>query len=213
MEKIKNLEGSIAILGDTGSGKTVFLRWFLEKIQRPMIILDFKHTKHLNGYGYEVHTLEELYNAWNDEKKKRYSILFRPITPSDIENLREYQRGLAEEIAWKFWNLKKTKMYIVIDELRNCVKSHKDEPPGLYTWLSQGRELKKDLIFGIQRPQWVSVGFIAEARHIFHFQTNEKDIELLSWLPYDLTKIKDYQYYHYDQEKREAIPHKKVPFR
>lgn len=212
METIKNLEGSIAIIGDTGSGKTVFERWFLKKIQRPMIILDFKNTKHLNGYGYEVHTLDELYNAWNDEKKKNFSFLFRPTIPSDIENLREFNRGLAEEIAWKYWKIK-TPMYLVIDELRQCVKSPKDEPPGLYTWLALGRERKKDLIFAIQRPQWISVGFIAEARHLFHFQTNVKDIELLSWLPYDLTKIQNYQYIHYDQEKKLAIPHQKVPFR
>ena len=211
MEKIKSFEGSIALLGDTGSGKSVFLAKLLESIKRPMIILDFKHTKHLNKYGVECHTLDEVYTAWNNEKIHR--ILFRPTIPENIENLRDYQRELTEKIAWKFWKLKNTKMYLVIDELRSCVKSAKDEPPGLFTWLSLGRELKKDLIFGIQRPQWIAVGFIAEARHIFHFQTNEKDIELLSWLPYDLTKIQTYQYYHYTAETRQANLHKPVRFK
>ena len=140
--KIRLIEGSIYIGGITGSGKSVCARVLADKINGLIVVYDMKETKHWDNYGVHVKTVKHFIKHFNRNKTCRRYVI-RPLTTiKTSEDIIERARADIEKLCSVLWRYK-SKVYILIDELANAVRSNRDKPPNIKMWLILGRERKK----------------------------------------------------------------------
>lgn len=139
----------LAIIGATGSGKTVVAKYLLERTTRA-IVVDPKHTFELESF--KVTKGKPFF------RKKQYHMIYRPSMARDKE--------LAELLIY-FWHQGDTIIYI--DELSTISEGY----PGTIAVLSEiartGRERNVGLWVTMQRPRYVPKLFLTEAEQMFVF--------------------------------------------
>jgi DNA helicase HerA-like ATPase len=140
-----------AIIGSTGSGKTLFAVWLLSTRDfqyRPWIIFDFKGDELIADL--EALGAREI-SIYADPPKAPGIYIVRPIPQRDDK--------AVENFLWKVWAQGETGIYI--DEgymlgTRN---------PALNACLTQGRSKRIEMIVLSQRPVWMSKFVFSEANY------------------------------------------------
>lgn len=176
----------VAIIGDTGTGKT-YLTSKLIEARRYVVMLALKDDKTLKQF----HGFTTAKRADKLEDVKHERILLKP----------RYERQGFEaadmlERVWRHGN-----WTVVIDELWYA------ERLGLTTWidrlLTQGRSKNISVVVGMQRPAFVSRFAISQCTHLFSFRLDRRDAKTVRdatterLLPaVDSLRGKDFAYYH-----------------
>lgn len=156
-------------IGKTGSGKTMFNRWLLERLpDAPVIVYDTKHDRKFDDLpGGVVATSMEEAEAAIDHLGTDYVIIRPP--PLVTANPGALDRILMHHE--EFWR----GMDAYIDEIYHFHSSGRAGPGlnGLYT---RGRARGITTIASTQRPAWVS-GFVFSETNLFYVfrLTRDKD--------------------------------------
>lgn len=140
----------IAIIGATGSGKTVLARYLLSFTLRA-IVVDPKHSFELEGF-------KGLRRRPFLSPAKEFHYLYRPRMAED--------KKLAEFLAY-FWDTGDTIIYI--DELSTLAEGYKMSIDVLSEIARTGRERNVGLWVTMQRPRFVPKLFLTESEQLFIF--------------------------------------------
>lgn len=149
-----------AIVGRTGSGKTVAAVWHLSNAdfdERPWIILDYKNDELINS-------IERAELIEYDELPSEPGIYILKVMPGDEERIEEWFRQV-----WERENLG-----VLIDE------GYMIDPRSQWfnACLTQGRSKKISMIILSQRPVWLSRFVFSEADFFQIFDlTHVKDMD------------------------------------
>lgn len=188
-----------AIVGSTGSGKTVFGLWCLSQRnydQMPFIIVDFKR----EGLIAEIPRLEEIDI---DGKIPKHAGLY-VVRPGVLD----VDAGNVTEFLFRVWDREHTGLFI--DE--GYMIPPRD--PGLRTVLTQGRSKHIPVISLSQRPAHISPFLLSEAefKSVFYLE-HPRDIERLNeWMPRVAPdKLPDHESYWYQRAGRELLRLKRCP--
>jgi DNA helicase HerA-like ATPase len=159
-----------AIVGRTGSGKTIFGLWQLSGRsfdRMPWIIVDFKRDEHIA----RIPRLTEI-DVTGSIPKRRGLYVVRP-TPTDID------AGVVTEFLFRVWDRERTGLFI--DE--GYMLPPRDR--GLRTVLTQGRSKRIPMISLSQRPAFISPWLLSESEFITAFSLKHPaDIERMQdWMP------------------------------
>lgn len=194
--RLPNTTQRVAIMGRTGSGKTVCAAWLLShaayKIQ-PYIIFDFKRDKLLG----KVDAKEITFKTRLPEKPGLYI-----IHPTVGEEER------VEELLWKIWEKENVGVYI--DEAYMIPKSSQS----FQALLTQGRSKHIPVIALTQRPAWISRFLFSESDFLCAFHLNDaRDRQSAQqFLPADLeTRLPDYHSHWYDVGQNKTYTLRPVP--
>ncbi len=139
----------IAIIGATGSGKTVLAKYLLDHTVRAVII-DPKHTFELEGF--------KVIKSRPFFRGKKYHYIYRPTAAKDKE--------LAELLLY-FWRIGDTIIYI--DELSTIAEGYPLTTGVLLEIARTGRERSVGLWVTMQRPRFVPKLFLTESEQMFVF--------------------------------------------
>ena len=143
--------------GRTGSGKSTWACWLLNRSPLHWVILNPKHTgayKDLpNAFVVESLDLKKL-----EKPLERYSAVI--INPSSREAQADYLDNFVLELHENYRNVG-----LCCDELYPLHKSGV-AGPGLVGWLTRGRELKQSFLGLTQRPAWLSQFLFSESDNI-----------------------------------------------
>ena len=160
-----------AIVGMTGSGKTVFGMSMLSRRsfdKKPWIIFDSKRDKLIR----DIPHLNEISLADRKLPRKAGLYVVRPV-PGQSEDI--------EKWLWKLWGQEKTGLFI--DE----GYSIHPRSPALQAVLTQGRSKRIPVIALSQRPAHVSPFILSESDFIsvFYLQTPQDVERVQEYLPHD----------------------------
>ena len=153
----------VAIVGRTGSGKTVAAIWHLSNAdftERPWILLDYKNDELING-------IERAELTSYEEIPDLPGIYILKVMPGDEERIEEWFHQV-----WERENLG-----ILIDE------GYMIDPRSQWfnACLTQGRSKKIEMIILSQRPVWLSRFVFSEADFFQVFDlTHSKDMDKVS---------------------------------
>ena len=148
------------VVGRTGSGKTVWGRWMLNRSPGKWIILDMKHDEGFQGKGRIITDLPDVNMLLKLWKKDRW-IIIRPKTldPDLIDQWIEYVHESVENVG------------LFVDELY-YIHTHGQAGRGLIGWLTRGRSRKQSFLGGTQRPAWISKFLFSESDRFSIFSLN-----------------------------------------
>jgi hypothetical protein len=175
----------IAIVGRTGSGKTVAGLWHLSNanyLTQPWVVVDFKTDEHINSIE------RAKYITVNDTAKKPGIYIVQP-EPGD--------EALADFLT-RIWERGNTGVYI--DE-GYMMSENKRVEKRMISLLTQGRSKHIPMIVLSQRPVWMSRFVFSEADfyQVFHLN-DDRDTETIgSMLPKGAyRKLPNYHSVYYD---------------
>lgn len=145
------------VAGRTGSGKSTFGKWLLERSPQYWVILNPKHTKAYNDMDESVtiHSLD-LRDIERGLTKNRYVIVNPPSRDSTPDIMDDFILGLHESFS---------NVGLCCDELYSLHKNGV-AGQGLIGWLTRGRELKQSFLGLTQRPAWLSQFLFSESDYI-----------------------------------------------
>jgi hypothetical protein len=172
----------IAILGRTGSGKTVAALWHLSKRDlrsRAWVIVDFKTDENINN----IQRARHIELGVVPSKPGVYIVHPRP---NQITELTAY--------LWQLWE--KGNIGIYVDEGYMMGNNEAFE-----AILTQGRSLHLPMIVLSQRPAWISRFVFSEADffQVFHLNDKRDRKTVESFIPQSLdVRLPDYHSYYYD---------------
>jgi hypothetical protein len=157
--RLPQTDDRIAILGKTGSGKTVAGLWHLSKQDidiRPWIVIDFKGDKNINA----IDKAQDIDYETNLSKLKPGLYILR-VMPDEEEELD----------AWfvKVWATEN--IGVMVDE--GFMVGQRSR--GFNMCLIQGRSKHITMIVLSQRPVWMSRYVLSEASFIQAFSLNDRD--------------------------------------
>ena len=188
--RLPNATERHAIIGTTGSGKTVFGLWCLSHRnyhEMPWIIYDFKRDDNIA----QIPRLEEIRVNGSIPKRKGLYVM-RPDA-QDIDD------GTVTESLYNIWRRENTGVFI--DEGYMIPRLDK----GLRTLLTQGRSKHIPMISLSQRPSYISPFLLSESefKSVFYLQ-HPADIERVNeWMPAcNPAKLPDHASYWYQRDGR-----------
>lgn len=195
--RLPNAKQRIALLGCTGSGKTLGGLFHLSNANfdaMPWTIIDFKKDEHIEAIP-RAH-----YVSPSDTPKHPGIYVLQPAPKEDIS-------GYLTRV-WR-----KGRHGIFVDE--GFVMSHVPENEELFeTLMTQGRSLRVPMILLSQRPAWVSRFMFSEADFIQAWRLNDKrDIKTVeSFLPSGAyVRLPEFHSLYYDVGKNKLTYLKPVP--
>jgi len=183
----------VAIMGRTGSGKTVFGAWLLAKsnfMKVPRVIVDYKGDALLNS----IDRIEEV--GFNTVPKRGGLYIIRPLI---------HDADAMEAWLWKVWERENIGLYF--DEAFMLPNSGHQRRGALQAILTQGRSKTIPVISLVQRPSQISLFVFSEADYyaVFHlnrWQDKKTVQDLAEQLdPKRLEKLKEYHSHWYDVGK------------
>lgn len=139
----------VAIIGATGSGKTVLAKYLLSNSARAVVI-DPKHTFVLQDF--RVSNTRPMFLG------KKYHIIYRPVVDDDDK---------LSGVLHTYWKSGDTIIYI--DELSTMVDGYPKSIQVLSEIARTGRERRVGLWVTMQRPRWVPRLFLTESEHMMIF--------------------------------------------
>ena len=157
----------LMLFGQTGSGKSYFIKQFIKGINK-YIIWDIKFE--YSEFGSCVHSLTELKSAV--QTKGRTRIIYQP-KPQSINYMPEF-----EAVCFFILNFLRNFTFIV-EELQ-LVAPQGAISPVFKRLITTGRSLGVGCIGITQRSQLVDKTTLTQAEHIIIFYVTTKDIEYLS---------------------------------
>lgn len=160
--RLPQSDDRIAILGKTGSGKTVAGLWHLSKQDidnRPWVVIDFKGDKNIQNID-RAQDIE--YSA--DLNKLKPGIYILRSMPDDKVELNDW--------FLRVWE--RENMGVMVDE-GFMLESRGDLAKGFNMCLIQGRSKHITMIILSQRPVWMSRYVLSEASFIQMFSLNDSD--------------------------------------
>ena len=161
MPSLPSVHDRIAILGRTGSGKTVAGLWHLSKMpldKMPFVIVDFKRDQ-------EIRRLKAQEISEAKEIGKRGLYVFRADPNDDDDQI--------EEMLYDIWRREKTGLFI--DEGYLLAKSR-----AFHAILMQGRSKRIPVITCSQRPVWLPRAVWSESNHFQVFQlVDDRDWDIV----------------------------------
>ena len=180
MVEIKTTE-HVAILGATGSGKSIFSQFhllpgLLKAKKQVIVILDAK--KEYSEVPNVVYTPAELNEFLYGEKKPQGKIV-RIVT----EAIGKETAEAYLESAWAPYKDKyKVKSYekgwgvrFLIEDMPIYYNSPSDTPPVLMKWVALGRAYRRTIIGTTQRTQLVPKTPLTMIEHLFVFRIHDYD--------------------------------------
>lgn len=186
-----------AIVGMTGSGKTVLTRYLLEYRQF-VVVCDPK--RRVNWPGYKVCTsLRALVSA------KGNKLVYRP----NHDALKGWATGDDQELERFFeWVYLRGNTTLYVDETYLVTRG--EEMPRFYhACLTQGRELGVETWSATQRPMNVPQVVLSEAEHFYAFRLNmpqdRRKVEQMCALEQELVGSLPKHYFFYAPQDGEAI--------
>ena len=190
----------VAIVGRTGSGKTVAAIWHLSNAdfdERPWILLDYKNDELING-------IQRAELVTYDELPDLPGVYILKVMPGDEERIEEWFR-----MVWGRENLG-----ILIDE------GYMIDPRSQWfnACLTQGRSKRIEMIILSQRPVWLSRFVFSEADFFQIFDlTHVKDMDKVREYIRDDDRLQleqplaPYHSYYYDVGRRQLETFGPVP--
>lgn len=181
--RLPNDSNRLALLGMTGSGKTVAGLWHLSLRsfnRMPWIIFDFK----LDNNIAKIPRIIEV-----DHTKK-------PPTKPGLYVVRP-SRHTADEIEdylWKIWENGNTGVFIdegyMIDRYSKALRAI----------LTQGRSKRIPVIMLSQRPSWICPFLLSESEYLqLFFMHNPRDIKTMrEWVPFDGNLPRNFNSVYFD---------------
>lgn len=148
-----------AIVGRTGSGKSVLLRHLLSGYSRA-VLLDPKGRAAMDGWPV-VYGSGELVKRWPAEPR----VVCRPGAGED-------RRAWLDRVCWHVYRHGETALGI--DEVVGVVDANR-RSAGFDACMTQGRELGITGLTCTQRPRGVPPTILSEADHVFVFALNRED--------------------------------------
>lgn len=186
----------IAVIGQSGSGKTVFIEKMIYPYLDNVVFWDFKWESKVKGTI--CHNVNEVQRAWQYKKTK---ILYRP-TDSSMEDF----EAICETVFIK------GNIVFINDEVSSmCTSSY------IPKWYGNIQRMGRSRGVGCwsltQRPMFVPSTIFSEAKHMIIFRLNlEGDRDKLAGIVgkdiMQANELKDYNYYTYSQ----SIGHLEGPF-
>ena len=150
-----------AIIGQTGTGKSVLARNLLPVTGR-LAIIDPKRQFEYPGLPV-YHTAAELKFC----KPERF--IYQP-RPKDLGNLAEYDRVF-------YWLFTRRDSYIYIDDIVGVI-SRSIAPQGMAVCYQMGRQLGITILSSFQRPAYVPLYLITESTNFYLFRLSlDKDMK------------------------------------
>jgi hypothetical protein len=185
----------LAIVGRTGSGKTVAAVWHLSQrdLTKPWMVYDFKYDSLINS----IKGIREVKLNFVPSKNDSGIFLVHPL-PNEKDEV--------ENQMWKLWERGNVGIYI--DE------GYMVDNPAYEALLTQGRSRKIPMIVLSQRPVWLSRFVFSEADFYQIFNLNDvRDRKTISnFTPLDFTwKLSDYHSYYYDVGRAKLYHFAPVP--
>jgi DNA helicase HerA-like ATPase len=178
-----------AIVGTTGSGKTIFGLWCLSHrsyTEMPWIIIDSKRDEHIAQLP-----ADEI-KTGDDVPREAGLYVVRP-TVDEIDD------GAVSDLLMRIWDAERTGIFI--DE--GYMLPPRDR--GLRTVLTQGRSKRIPMICLSQRPAFVSPFLLSESevKSIFYLE-HPADIERVNeWMPAcNPHLLQDHESYWYQRSAR-----------
>lgn len=169
--RLPNDKQRLAILGRTGSGKSLAALWHLSNRnfdRKPWIVVDFKTDEHINA-------IEKAQYIGVDEKiPKHAGIYIVQPHPQDGDGLADFLRKIWEKENVGIW----------IDE-GYMMSEDSNVDKRFVSLLTQGRSKRIPMIVLSQRPVWISRFVFSESDffQIFHLQ-DERDVKTItSFIP------------------------------
>lgn len=163
----------IAIVGHTGSGKTVFAAWVLARAgnlsRTRWVVIDYKYDTLLNS----IDKTREL--SVNDHIPSKSGLYLVHPMP--------HQESQVEEFLWRVWRKENTGVYV--DEAHML-----PDKGALQALLTQGRSKQIPMITLIQRPVKVNRFVISEADYysMFHLNDHRDRLTVRSFVNADISK-------------------------
>lgn len=198
----------ILITGKHRSGKTVWLKWYLKKLESSRVryvIWDYNWEHKLSQSGACTHKISHVTSLFN---KKASTIIYQPTskTPQDFD--------LFCSVAYRLNNI-----VVVIEEVERYATPW-DIPPHLKKIIDSGvgrRQGRRGLglICTARRTLRINPDIPFNANHIIIFkQHRPQDLKYLSqWVGenvYKLTQLPEYNYMWYKDEDASLTVHNKV---
>jgi len=189
----------LAVVGRTGSGKTVAGLWHLSQRdldKKPWTIFDFKLDDHIS-------LIERVREIDLGEVPKHPGLYVVRPHPSQQEEVNEH--------IWKIWGAQNHGIfadegYMIPNPGRNNAFD---------AVLTQGRSLKVPVIVLSQRPVWMTRFAFSEADFFQIFQLNdhddEKTVRRFIRQKLDTDTLPDYHSYYYDVGRRSLYNFAPVP--
>lgn len=197
MFRLPNAKQRIALLGCTGSGKTLGGLFHLSNANfdtMPWTIIDFKKDEHIDAIP------RAQFVGSNDSPKQPGIYVLQPAPKEDIS-----------DYLTRVW--RKGKHGVFVDE--GFVMSHVPQNEEMFeTLMTQGRSLRIPMILLSQRPAWVSRFMFSEADFIQAWRLNDKrDIKTVeSFLPSGAyQRLPEFHSLYYDVGKNKLTYLKPVP--
>jgi hypothetical protein len=160
--RLPQSDDRIAILGKTGSGKTVAGLWHLSKQDidaRPWVVIDFKGDVNINA----IEKAQYITYDTSFKKMKPGLYILRSM-PDDTEELNDWFLRV-----WDHEN-----MGVMVDE-GFMLESKGALAKGFNMCLIQGRSKHITMVILSQRPVWMSRYVLSEASFIQMFSLNDSD--------------------------------------
>lgn len=198
--RLPNETQRLAVIGRTGSGKTVAALWHLSRRNlqaRPWIVYDYKTDEHINAIERAQHVDTDFVPKGRDKGV----FIVHPLPEQDDE-------AVANQM-WALWRRGNVGVYIdegyMIDSKNKAFKA----------LLTQGRSKRIPMIVLSQRPVWLSRFVFSEADFIQCFDlTDERDWSTVeSFMPVEFDRnLKEYHSRYYDVGKRRLNTFAPVPY-
>jgi hypothetical protein len=186
----------LAIVGRTGTGKTVAALWHLSKrnLERPWVIYDFKGDEHIA----KIENARSVGLDWVPRRTDRGIFVVRP-SPADTE--------AVDEQMWNLWERERCGVFVDEGYLANN--------EALQAILTQGRSKRIPAIICTQRPAWVSRFVFSESDYYQVFALNDvrdrKTIAAFAPIDPDGKRLPDFYSYYYDVGRDKLHTFKPVP--
>lgn len=184
-------------IGMTGSGKTLFNRWLLERLpDSPIVVYDTKHdAKFLRlPKSRVVHSIDQAEEALSDLGVDY--VIFRP-DPRHIADA----GYLDSLLAWheQYWH----HIGVYVDEIYQFLKAGVHSGPGLIGLFTRGRSRGITTVISTQRPANVSKFIFSEANlfYVFWLSTEDDRKRVQNFIPgfKDLAAPERFHFYTYRQ--------------